>query len=262
MFKLFKKKTSPMVNNFNRVERNRILQEKANLAKQASKERRNNVLSNKIEASRINAKINSITKLSRYPTFCNDEPIQYCYVLPVVPVNNINIIDDILVTEEKIVDVKPNNDVIELIYEELVVGIINDKNKTQMLKDWIEKNRPVNAILLADGKTANLRFYHDQRKSNSWREQTVTKLISYAGRAKQEAIEYLYDGEELDLEEDENDETKINVISGTEIIGRLPSKIAKRYIEEDCALIVVEEIRDDLNDSFETIYIPVVRIYW
>lgn len=136
--------------------------------------------------------------------------------------------------------------------------------REDMLRDWIKRNDPYiicfKNLSEKDGATAFIAFYRDKRKGNEWREQTVVALLSYKSTEKQDIIETLKEGDEVTL---------VDVGTGVEVwvdhepIGKLPSKHAKRYIEEDAYGAFYEKFEYDEGDSnLNFKQQPYIRIFW
>lgn len=198
----------------------------------------------------------------KFPLKKDGHPIQYAYALHVDPAPGVDLIGDIIRDEEKFVIPSPTKDEIVLSYEDTLIGTIRSTEKAAMLSDWIKKGLPYDAILRADGKTVNLRFYKDKRTGNEYREQTVVALVGYKSQTKQDAISFLETGDELDLEENYAREDAVDVLcDGIEKIGSLPKKVAQRVIEEGAYAAFYEKGEEQETDNGDIIK-PYIRIYW
>lgn len=198
----------------------------------------------------------------KLPTKKDGHPIQYAYVLDIDPADGVDLFDDIIQDTEKFVIPSPAGNEIILIYEDKLIGKISNPEKAKMLSDWIKKGFPYDAILRADGKTINLRFYRDKRTGNEYREQTVIAWTSYKSQAKQDALSFLEPGDALDLEENYGREDAVDVLyDGLEKIGSLPKKIAHRVLEEGAYGAFYEKSESQDTDDGEIIK-PYIRIYW
>lgn len=140
--------------------------------------------------------------------------------------------------------------------------------KADMFSDWLKRGDPMRIFLLSvDAKsekcTAAVDFYRDRRKSDGWREQTVSALINFRGQAKQEAISFLSEGEELDFDDFDEDSNRISIECQGEAIGNLPAPLVKRHREEGITFIVFErsEVIETTDDG-DDIEKPFVRIFW
>lgn len=153
---------------------------------------------------------------------------------------------------------------IHLLLGEDDIGTLADR--VDMLIDWITREDPYiicfKNLSETDGATAFLAFYRDKRKGNEWRDQTVVGLTAYKSNARQEIIMFLHEGEEVDLEENEEG-TGVNVVSGGDVIGKLPAKYAKRYEKEGAYAAFVEKIEsDDGGSNLDFKDQPFIRIFW
>ena len=198
----------------------------------------------------------------KFPTKKNGHPIQYAYAFDITPAPGIDIINDIIDDSEKFLIPEPMGDEISLTYNGVIVGSIKNPEKAVMLNDWIKKGFPYDAILRADGKTVNLRFYRDKRIGNEYREQTVVAITGYKSGSKQDSISFLEPGDEVDLGENYEREDTVDVlIDGIDKIGALPKKIATRVIEEGAYAAFYEKGEAQETDD-GTIIKPYIRIYW
>lgn len=207
-------------------------------------------------------KIEPAIKKIKFPTVKDGHPIRYAYELEIEPVPGLDILHDILNGSEKIIKAIPAGDAITLRDNGRVLGRILDPQKAEMLMDWIQKKLPYDAILLASGHTVNLRFYQDKRMGQDHREQTVIALTGFKAMSKQDAIDFLDPGEEVELEENYNREDAVDVLAnGIDKIGSLPKKIAQRYLEEGAygAFFEKGEPIEDDNGNYTK---PYIRIYW
>ena len=195
--------------------------------------------------------------MSTYPHKKNGQPIRYVYTRYIVPIAGVNVEKTVLGDSEKEVDIRSNGTNIELLYNGMVFGTITDEEKAKMVSDWYKKGLPCNAILLAPGDRVNLRFYKDKRIGNEYRTQDVIQLLNYKSEEKQDTITFLENGDELDLEEDDDQETVYVSYAGAQI-GKLPKKYAIKYLEEGAYAAFFE--KSDMNEN--DISVPFVRIYW
>lgn len=200
----------------------------------------------------------SVKKIG-YPRQVSGHPIRYAYVLAFEALDGVDVINDVLAGEEKIVDVKAEGAGINLLLNGKIFGVIRDERKAEMLFDWEKKGFPCHAVLLASGKQVNLRFYQDKRVGNDWREQTVVALTGFKAERKQDEIGVLTPGDEVQLDEDYEKECRV-VVYGLmgDTIGALPKKTAERVIEEGAYAAYFERGEED----DEGIVKPFIRIYW
>lgn len=201
----------------------------------------------------------AVKKMGVYPEKVDGHPRRYFYVLPFSAVDGVDVEKDILAGAEKIVEVEAEGDEIQLIHSGEIFGTIQDSDKARMVQDYKKRGNPVHAILLADGERVNLRFYRNLAAEAQNREQTVVTLTSYRGKAKQEVLSCLEQGDELELEDAENG---VEVYRKGELIGKLPGKEAKRHLDGGAYLVTVEEVAEEMNDNGDYVYIPTVRIFW
>lgn len=161
---------------------------------------------------------------------------------------------------------KVDGDRISLYYNDSKIGYLGGTH-VDMLQDWIKRNDPYTIYLEgidSENKTAIafLIFYRDNRKYMSFREQTTVKLTSYRKQDSQMVIAFLNEGEELELSEEYNDNSGNEYVAVEESsveIGRLPKKVADRYLNEGAAACYFDH--SDYDDE-KDIYIPYVVIYW
>ena len=210
----------------------------------------------------IKSKISDEAKIKKYPlpSRIDGHPIQYAYIENIDPQTGIDITQDILDGEERVVEIHSSSENIELLWNGKVFGIIHDPKKAEMVSDWQRKGLPCHAVLLSNGDQVNLRFYRDKRIGNEFREQTIVALSSYKSAAKQEVIEFLENGDELQLEENYDKDDAVDVIPRHDLdkIGSLPKNIAAKYLQEGAFGAFYE--RGDEDD--DGIIKPYIRIFW
>lgn len=139
---------------------------------------------------------------------------------------------------------------------DILVGSLGGK-RVEMLSDWIRRDEPyliyLNSVYPETHEaTAFLAFYRDFTKYFSDREQTIVKLTNYRSEDAQFSIMWLKGGEKLEIEECDD---KVEISD----IGRLPSKIATRVLEEGCAACIFDHSDYDLDKD---LYTPFVKIFW
>lgn len=143
-------------------------------------------------------------------------------------------------------------DKIKLLSGDICIGYFGDEKK-DMLSDWIERNDPY-VMYLSSSPFPSVRvaFYKDKQQEMQWRAQEVVKLVAYSGNEAQESLSCAFPGEEVYLDDDGE-----SVL--VEDVGRLPKKVADKYIKEGAAGCFIDHIDyDDEKDK----YIPYVKIYW
>ena len=137
--------------------------------------------------------------------------------------------------------------------------------RAKMLADWIQRGDPYkiyiqNVNTETKDVVLSLAFYRTVESMTKGHEYQVVKLQSYAGEDKQEAIAFLGENDELEIEDDYTDDGDEvhHVVSQIGPIGRLPRQVEKRIAEEGYYKCYVDRIDYDENDR----YVPYVRIYW
>ena len=203
----------------------------------------------------------NIKKMLFYPSRVGEHPLRYNYEYAFSPAPGVDIQQDILAGEEKVVDVRSDGDQIVLSYNAQDFGYIHDKRRAEMLSDWEGRGSPAHAILLADGEHVMLRFYQAYQIGQEWREQTVVKLTAYRGAAKQELISILSPGDLIDISENYDKDGVVTAYYQAEPIGNLPAKAAKRALEEEPALAICEKVEDEETED-DIISAPYIRIFW
>lgn len=157
-------------------------------------------------------------------------------------------------------------DTIYALLMERRAGIISAK--CDMISDWLSRGEPIRLYLntYTEGQDCKLClvFYKDKSAAHKWREQSVVPLTVYKGRARQEISACLTSKEEVKIGEEyfgNNDDNAVVTYKG-EAIGKVPSKIRKRIIEDNYAYAEIEEIIQEENDNGDDVYHPLIRIYW
>ena len=196
-----------------------------------------------------------ITPLRPFPFTVDGANLRYAYDMELVPVSN-GSIKAALGKEEKIVAVSIDGNNIVLSHNDKAFATITDSKKADMVKDYLRRGDPVNAVLRADG-TASLRFYRDMRKGAEGNRQTVTTLSDYKSKSRQEALYSMSVGQELGCFGSEDVYICDYFNQGSTVIGKLPSKIAKMTEDSTIRAVYLEELLED-NGKF----VPSVRIYW
>lgn len=202
-----------------------------------------------------------IKSFGPYPEQKEGHPLQYSYTLPFTKTPGINIQSDVLVDQEREADVRANGKHIEVLFNDQIIGTIDDPSKAKMVSDWEKKGFPCSAIILRSCTEVVLRFYRDKRLGNEWRPQDVFALIAYKSSSKQEMILSLSSGDELEFEEDWDHENSVIVLCMGEPIGKLPKKYAEKYLSEGAHSVYFEKC-EEVADEYDYIVKPFIRIYW
>ena len=138
------------------------------------------------------------------------------------------------------------------------VGVLVDR--VDMLRDWLKRGDPFllyfENLSKENGCLGRIAFYRDKRKGNEWREQTVVSLVSYKSGEKQEVLESLQEGDEVQIEEEDDD--NVSITSDDQMIGKLPKKYARRCVEEGAHSAFIEKLEYDEVGKMQ----PFIRIYW
>ena len=203
-------------------------------------------------------KATTITPLRPFPFTVNGANLRYAYDMEITPVSSRSVVAA-LGKEEKIVDVSIENGIISLSHGGTQFATINAPDKCKMVSDYIKRGDPVNAVLRANG-TVNLRFYRDMRIGAKSSE--LVTLTGYNTKACQDVIESASVGDELGCYEDGNKIVVCEYFCQDNSLGKMPSKIVKRAEDEDIRAVYLEEVQKEIDDDYETKYIPIVRIYW
>lgn len=160
---------------------------------------------------------------------------------------------------------KIDGDQVKLFFDDICMGIMDQRS--DMMTDWIKRGDPYK-IILQNYNTETLScvvylaFYRDHFKGQQWREQSIVTLTGYKSKAKQETISCLAAGDELELDEDYEHEGSVVVSYRGDEIGKLPGKMASKYLAEGCFGARIEQVDEDLNDNADYVYTPIVRIFW
>lgn len=146
------------------------------------------------------------------------------------------------------------------------IGILADEQKSDMVKDWINRNEPF-SIFVKEVSTSPYKllvfiaFYRNKREKLSYREKSSFKLTNYRDEESQMIICCLEKNEEIELVEscdfDGNDcvYAEVDCVE----IGKLPKKIEKRYFDEGAHSCFFDYFD---YDEEKDIYTPHVTIYW
>ena len=199
----------------------------------------------------------AIKTIGIFPKRLDGAPIYKVYVLDISPAPGVDLLHDVLRGEERILNVRANGSLIEVLNDGSVVGTIEDPKRAEMLSDWERKGLPSHCILLSNGKV-NLRFYKDKREGNSFRKQDVVSLTAYRSDDSQYIISLLENGDELDVEEDLDKDNVLHITYDGDRIGNLPKKIAEKVFSEGCYGVFYEDGEEDDDGIVK----PSVRIYW
>ena len=196
-----------------------------------------------------------IKPLRPFPFTVDGANLRYAYDVELTPTKN-GSIKSALAHEEKIVDVSLDGENIVFSTNGTAFASLNDSKKANMVKDYLRRGDPVNAVLRSD-ETASLRFYRDMRKGAEGNRQTVITLTDFKSKSRQEALCSMSAGQELGCFG--NDQIYVCDYFGQSnaVIGKLPAKAAKMAVESQIRAIYLEAMYED-GDK----YIPSVRIYW
>lgn len=169
--------------------------------------------------------------------------------------------DDIFVkmqeNDEWRLDINVSDNIANLLYEDKVFGSFTDR--IDMIVDFLNRNDYVKAQLKSyeeDKKTILLQFFIDPETKYADCESDEVELTNCLNSECQDNLQYMYGGELLELEEVSR--TKVTVNENGNIIGTLPIKYAKRYL--DCGAKVAVFVENSENDNGK--YIPLIKIYW
>ena len=148
-----------------------------------------------------------------------------------------------------------------VLYKTEPTGNLNQAKLSDMVKDWFLRKEPTYCEIcntFPSEESVALGFYRDQYDALSRYESDIVKLLSFSGKDKQEALEYMSKGEELDCCEDFDADDKVNVLnSSDEEIGSLPKKYASEFLENGFKAIFLNHVEE--NDSGKLV--PFVRIF-
>lgn len=131
-----------------------------------------------------------------------------------------------------------------------------------MLRDFHKRGETVKAWLQGssdEGYFAGLAFYQDLDKKYSNHSSDMYTLKRYSSDDIQETLLLSKPGELLEFEEDEKYEERVWVTDGYNRFGSLPAPVAKKYIEEGVAAVVLHSADYDPDND---LFVPVVKIYW
>lgn len=138
-------------------------------------------------------------------------------------------------------------------------------DKKQMVMGWYQKPDKMIKVWLGNigdsGNYVRLVFYRDEESYLAGRETTVVKLTNCLNQDAQDSMIGLSDGDKLDFDTEydfEAPDDTVWVTSGS-AIGRLPKRIAKRYLDEGAKAIFLDHLDYDYEKEKD---IPYVKIYW
>lgn len=189
---------------------------------------------------------------------------QYSYTVKLHLTNKAKLVEQAMAKEFMLEPVLVGNEV-HVLSGGADVGILLER--CDMVKDWLKRGDPyflcVQSLMDDDTSTctALLVFYRDRRKGQEHREQTVVSLVGYKSAEVQNNICLLHEGEELKIEEGDEREGQMNVTVDGLFLGRLPTKIVKRYEEDDVYGVFFEGTEDE-ETSKGNVDKPLVRIIW
>lgn len=160
---------------------------------------------------------------------------------------------DVAISDDDHVILKSNNDVVATLLE-----------KSDMCKDWINRNDPVICEFVAFKSGAEkvaLYFYKDEQSKFSACNSEVIKLTSFMSSSKQETISCLSSGEKLFVEFDDNGKQYLKDIDNYPV-GNLPAKYAKLYDNGEICGIYFDHSDSVENDNGDQREIPFVKVYF
>lgn len=195
----------------------------------------------------------------------NGIPEAYRYLIPFVSKNEAVVLS--AADHDWRLTACDKNGEIHLYSGETAVGVL-DHPKSKMIQDWMKNGEPYEIIVRTHNAENEFQlllvFYRDKAAHYQNRQQEVVTLVSYKSEAKQDIISSLDHGDEVKLDNDYELSGRggVYVTYHGEAIGKLPAKSARRFDEDGAACALIEEIKEECNKDYETIYIPVIRIYW
>lgn len=208
--------------------------------------------------------------LSLVPPSIDDKTQAYRYLHP------LNVLDfDLLVTvfeeREYMLEIEQENGFTYAIIRGQRLGYISEH--FDMIADFIQRGDPIKFFLkeYEEGKECIVKivFYKDKAAPHKWREQTVVPLVSYKSSEFQDFACCAYSKEEVTFRKyyGRNNSLTFIVLNDGYEIGKVPKKIANRiesdgYSYAEIEEVIEEEDEDDYDGDSETIYHPVIRIYW
>ncbi len=149
-----------------------------------------------------------------------------------------------------------------LLHDGVLIGTLTERY--DMICDWHARGDTIKILLQSycenGTATVNIGFYRNEEARLSYRETTTVKLIGYAGGDAQMELSSASERMLLTAVEDEDSNgNDIISILADDIIGRLPKKVAAKYLSEGAAKIFLDRVEyDEEKDK----YIPYVKIYW
>lgn len=201
------------------------------------------------------------------PAEKNGAPLAYKY--SDVRLQNVNANTISRIFEAQKWEIRPENheNRILLFWENMFVGEVPSGKLSEMFCDWLRRGDPLTVLLQAYNQDSGetfvfIAFYRDKRKTLANKEREVVKLIAYSSESKQSAISMLSKGDELLLDdyEDDNGNNVVDVLGFlAEPIGRLPKKQVTKYFENGIAACYFDHA--DFDDDKEK-DIPYIEIYW
>lgn len=135
-------------------------------------------------------------------------------------------------------------------------------DKQNMVSDWVSLGAPMICRISSchRGKEGvAIAFFRDEEKRLQGTEKAIVRLSAYASESKQEAIAGCVDGQKLVCyEDDETGKVYVSNFFGNCVIGNLPAKYAKLYLEQGFAGIFFDH---EEWDESKGKCIPFVKIY-
>lgn len=245
--------------NKNNIDSNKII------PKSIDNESQNNNIVEKFNVHNNHQKTDNHYQVN-YPKQKQNTPIAYTYDNQKVillksklhEIQSLNQNDELFAVE--------NQDRIVILKKTTPIGILENEQRSEMVKDWIKKEEPFsiyvkNVSLSPYSLTVFIAFYRDKRKHLAYRETSSFKLTNYRKDESQMVICCMNDTDEIELVEScdiNGNDCVYAEVDGVEI-GKLPKKISNRYFDEGAYACYFDYFEyEDEKD----IYIPFVTIYW
>lgn len=146
-----------------------------------------------------------------------------------------------------------------LLYNNIYVAKLAER--VEMCADWLRRGDPIRCEMTGfhPGKEhVFLGFYRDEAARLQGHETAVVKLTTYTAEAKQDSIRLLVSGEKLSCAEDNNTDSKVNVLDfDGDLVGRLPKKYADIFLDEGLSGIFFDHADEDNIGRL----VPYVKIF-
>lgn len=194
------------------------------------------------------------------PRILGDAWLHYHYTLSFV-LENLNLALSMNEANDFSLDYEIDADRVILLHKSEVLGYTTERLK--MFKDWKKYNNPLLIYLYKVDEDAGVyeifvAFYEDERKQQSWRDQTVFTLTNYKSKEVQFNLLWVATEKTIAVDIDTDDEGHYCVYNDGSLLGRVPAKYSNRFEEEYYTLAVIESLDRDEDSK----YIPVIRVYW